>query len=119
MPVKHHTDEIDLLYMDVSKNSGTPNHPILIGFSIINHPLWGTTVFGNTHVLVGDFNPVERYAFLGIPGSLTVESEGFFFSGALHKHEEIIISLASWNRGWGIPPRYAQVKLDHLPRKSG
>ncbi len=27
-----------------------PNHPILIGFSIINHPFWGTTIFGNTHV---------------------------------------------------------------------
>ena len=25
-----------------------PNHPILIGFSIINHPFWGTTIFGNT-----------------------------------------------------------------------
>jgi len=22
-----------------------PNHPILIGFSIINHPFWGTTIF--------------------------------------------------------------------------
>ena len=26
-----------------------PNHPILIGFSIINHPFWGTPIFGNTH----------------------------------------------------------------------
>ena len=25
-----------------------PNHPILIGFSIINHPFWGTPIFGNT-----------------------------------------------------------------------
>ena len=25
-----------------------PNHPILIGFFIINHPFWGTTIFGNT-----------------------------------------------------------------------
>ena len=36
--------------MDVSKNSWTPNHPILIGFSIINHPFWGTTIFGKTHI---------------------------------------------------------------------
>ena len=29
----------------------TPNHPILIGFSITNHPFWGPTpIFGNTHV---------------------------------------------------------------------
>ena len=27
-----------------------PNHPILIGFSIINHPFWGTPIFGNTHM---------------------------------------------------------------------
>ena len=36
----------------VSKNRGgktTPNHPFLIGFSITNHPFWGTIIFGNTH----------------------------------------------------------------------
>ncbi len=31
-----------------------PNHPILIGFSIINHPFWGLPpIFGNTHILLG------------------------------------------------------------------
>ena len=38
-------------YMDVSENSGTPKSSILIGFSIINHPFWGTPIFGNTHIL--------------------------------------------------------------------
>ena len=40
-------------HMDVSKNSGkTPKSSILIGFSIIiNHPFWGTTIFGNTHII--------------------------------------------------------------------
>ena len=33
----------------VSKNSGTPKSSILIGFSIISHPFWGTPIFGNTH----------------------------------------------------------------------
>ena len=28
-----------------------PISSILIGFSIINHPFWGTPIFGNTHVL--------------------------------------------------------------------
>ena len=28
-----------------------PQSSILIGFSIINHPFWGTTIFGNTHIL--------------------------------------------------------------------
>ena len=36
--------------MDVSENSGTPISSTLIGFSIINHPFWGTTIFGNTHL---------------------------------------------------------------------
>ena len=36
--------------MGVSENSGTPKSSILIGFSIINHPFWGTTIFGNTHI---------------------------------------------------------------------
>ena len=28
----------------------SPKSSILIGFSIINHPFWGTPIFGNTHV---------------------------------------------------------------------
>ena len=35
-------------HMDVSENNGTPKSSILIGFSIINHPFWGTPIFGNT-----------------------------------------------------------------------
>ena len=34
----------------VSKNNRTPKSSILMGFSIINHPFWGTPIFGNTHV---------------------------------------------------------------------
>ena len=33
--------------VDVSENSGAPKSSILIGFSIINHPSWGTPIFGN------------------------------------------------------------------------
>ena len=36
----------------VSENSGTPKSSILMGFSIINHPFWGTSIFGNTHMLI-------------------------------------------------------------------
>ena len=35
---------------DVSENSGTPKSSILTGFSIRNHPFWGTPIFGNTHI---------------------------------------------------------------------
>ena len=38
--------------MGVSKNSGTPKSSISIGFSIINHPFWGTPFFGNTHMMI-------------------------------------------------------------------
>ena len=40
------------LDMGVSENRGTPKSSILIGISIINHPFWGTTIFGNTHIIV-------------------------------------------------------------------
>ena len=40
--------QISTLYMGVSKNRGTPKSSILIGFSIINHPFWGTPIFGST-----------------------------------------------------------------------
>ena len=39
--------------MGVSKNRGTTKSSILIGVSgvsIINHPFWGTPIFGNTHI---------------------------------------------------------------------
>ena len=36
--------------MDVSENSGTPKSSLLIGFSILNHPFWGTSIFGNAHI---------------------------------------------------------------------
>ena len=41
------TPYVYILYMDVSVNRGTPKSSILIGFSIINHPFWGTPIFGN------------------------------------------------------------------------
>ena len=41
------------IHMDVSENGGTPKSSILIGFSIINHPFWGTRIFGNIHITNG------------------------------------------------------------------
>ena len=37
-------------YMGVSENGGTPKSSNLIGISIINHPFWGTPIFGNSHM---------------------------------------------------------------------
>ncbi len=72
--------------MGVSKNRGTPKSWILIGFSIIYHPFWGTPIFGiyiiiyiyiyicihvyiatetDTHALKTGFSkPVSSYLFL-------------------------------------------------------
>ena len=36
--------------MGVSENGGTPKSSNLIGISIINHPFWGTLIFGNTQI---------------------------------------------------------------------
>ena len=47
-------------YMDVSKNGGSPKSSILIGFSIINHPFWGTPIFGNTHIETVEFDPIKK-----------------------------------------------------------
>ena len=38
------------VFPKISQNSGTPKSSILIGISIINHPFWGTPIFGNTHI---------------------------------------------------------------------
>ena len=43
--------EYQCIYVGVSKNSGTTKSSILIGFSLINHPFWGTPIFGNTHII--------------------------------------------------------------------
>ena len=55
-------------HMDVSENSGTPKSSVLIGFSIINHPFWGSPIFGNTHM--GYLSPVARKSAPKIPPSL-------------------------------------------------
>ena len=40
----------------VSQNGGTPKSSILIGFSIINHPFWDTTILGHPHKKFGEIN---------------------------------------------------------------
>ena len=52
--------------MDVSENSGTPKSSILIGFSIINHPFWGTPIFRNTHI-VWDMEPLGKSSAFKMP----------------------------------------------------
>ena len=53
-------------YMGVSKNNGTPKSSILIGFSIINHPFWGTPIIGNAHtdIPILDWYPKQFICFI-------------------------------------------------------
>ena len=44
----------NFFHMGVSKISGTPKSSILIGVSLINHPFWGTPIFGNAHIPQSD-----------------------------------------------------------------
>ena len=52
--------------LDVSENRGTPKSSILIGFSIINHPFWGT-LFLETLVSEAKnlWNPAEMDSIIG------------------------------------------------------
>ena len=48
--------------MGVSENGGTPKSSILIGFSIINHPFWGTPIFWKPPDGIAVFQtPDQRY----------------------------------------------------------
>ena len=69
----------------MAKNKGTPKSSILIGFSIINHPFWGTIIFGNTHI--GDYTTKkpEMMKAQGIPAEVlpteTIEKKGPWLVG--------------------------------------
>ena len=40
-----------MVQLDIPQNrGGPPKSSILVGFSIINHPFWGTPIFGNTQL---------------------------------------------------------------------
>ena len=59
-PENHDVCEIQnrfAINMGVSLNGGTPKSSILIGFFIINHPFWGTPIFGNIHICT-DTSPI-------------------------------------------------------------
>ena len=41
--------------MEVSWNRGTPKSSIWMGFSIINHPFWGSPIYGNRQLIHSSF----------------------------------------------------------------
>ena len=39
-----------IIHLGIAINGGTPKSSILIGLSFMNHPFWGTAIYGNTHL---------------------------------------------------------------------
>ena len=55
--------------MGVSWNGGAPKSSTLMGFSLINHPCWGTPIYGNLH-MVESGRCIEMYWAEWIPSFL-------------------------------------------------
>ena len=79
-------------YMGVSKNrGGAPKSWTLIGFSIINHPFWGTPIFGNTHISISllnfsfqdDWNSWNPFPKRYYPPSLEGNSKSILYSNQM------------------------------------
>ena len=77
------------IHLGVSKNRGTPKSSILIGFSIINHPFWGTPIFGNTHLF---------YCFFLFRLKITNHFEGIW--GDVLKYKTYMFLLYDWVDLW-------------------
>ena len=94
--------------MDVSENSGTPKSSILIGFSIINHPFWGTPIFGNTHIYL-PFVPWEYASVLGRREALhlpVLEPQVSCLLGEMFLGDEILQSYHGGGWHWGGTLRF-------------
>ncbi len=88
------------LYMGVSKNSGTPKSSILIGFSLINHPFWGTPIFRNTHICVSF---TYRISCFWIKWSLIGRMWWFMFMRNLTLGIRFLTSLRNSSFCWDSP----------------
>ena len=88
-------------HIDVSKNSGTPKSSISIRFSIINHPFWGTSIFGNIHIYLPSIYILRH------PTISCVFHRSFFFSSEFFS--------APWSRPCSnVPTPYPQGLLRWL-----
>ena len=94
--------------MGVSKNSGTPKSSILIGFSIINHPFWGTPIFGN--ILIPNFYPPLKLTTKApekntiLKGSRIIFQPSFFqvLFGWFHRGKKLRLVKPWYKKGRGF-----------------
>ncbi len=89
--------------MGVSKNNGTPKLSILIGFFIINHPFWGTPIFGNIHMLTICWDWLRSIHF-----SMRVKFHTFWFmhcrpAGSRRNIILIVWGLSMRILSWNVP----------------
>ena len=89
-------------YMGVSENSGfSSKSSMLIGFSIINHPFWGTPIFGNTqyiiYILLLYYIHIYIYFFLGGGDGISLLFHIFFSKDVYYS---IICTWSSLGLNW-------------------
>ena len=75
--------------LGVSENSGTHKSSILMRFSIINHPFWGTTIFGNVHLLT----IMNFHTLIKIQVSMYLPAVGYRFENAPRYIHETLCDL--------------------------
>ena len=99
------------------RNRGTPKSSILIGFSLINLPFWGTPIFGNTHILCQFTNSRSLKTFL-----LTTRILMFFCGNLIS--QKLRITIRSLFKFCGrfsacLSPRFCTEKVQRICRLKG
>ena len=79
--------------MDVSENKLPPKSSILVGFSIIHHPFWGTPIFGNTRVdstiHIGKYTFPSPWGKKNSPGNLLAPWRAEILGASYRALEEV------------------------------
>ena len=90
---------MDAMDLGVSKNRGTPKSSILIVFSIINHPFWGSPILGNIHLEVVILTNLRKISWSIVNNMMTwcqkweVFSPYFLLPQFVFLHEKVSAEL--------------------------
>ena len=98
-----------VLHLGVSENNGTPKSSILIGFSITNHPFWGTVpIFGTTHFEFDPkcFHPEECNSKVWVVSDVKIPTRYCWWLRNSVKSPVEVGSLSHYLYGFYIPGGY-------------